>query len=84
MKRGKSGKFFLSCTGYPACTQTKLLSVDLVEEYLYVPKSEGSKILVARCKCNKCDTSLEAKLGQYGLYIQCCGLNHHKYKPDEI
>lgn len=84
MKRGKSGKFFLSCTGYPACTQTKLLSVDLVEEYLYVPKFPGSKTLVARCKCNKCDTSLEARLGQYGLYIQCCGLNRHKYKPDEI
>ncbi|SEH74070.1 Superfamily I DNA and/or RNA helicase [Ruminococcus flavefaciens] len=84
MKKSKSGKFFLSCTGYPACTQTSFLSVDLVEEYLYVPKPDGSKVLVARCKCNKCDTSLEAKLGQYGLYIQCCGLNRHKYKPDEI
>lgn len=84
LKKGRSGKFFLSCTGYPACTQTSFLSVDLVEEYLYVPKAPGSEILVARLKCNKCNTSLEAKLGQYGLYIQCCGINHHKYKPDEI
>ena len=84
LKKGRSGKYFLSCTGYPACTHTSFLSVDLVEEYLYVPKSPSDKTLVARCKCNKCDTSLEAKLGQYGLYIQCCGLNHHKYKPDEI
>ena len=28
--------------------------------------------------------SLEAKLGPYGLYIQCCGNMHHKYKLDEI
>lgn len=84
MKRGKSGKFFLSCTGYPTCTHTSFLSRDLVEDYLYIPESSESKTLVSRLKCNKCNTSLEAKLGRYGLYVQCCGISQHKYKLNEI
>lgn len=83
LKKSRNGKYFLSCTGYPACTHSSFLSAELVDEYLYVPQ-KGSDTLVARCKCTKCNTSLEAKIGQYGLYIQCCGIQRHKYKPDEL
>lgn len=83
MCKGKSGKFFLSCSAYPACTNTSYLTEELVESYLYSKKS-GSDGLISGLKCVKCNMSLEAKIGPYGLYIQCCGLNKHKYKPNEI
>lgn len=84
LKKSKNGKFYLSCTGYPTCTYTELLTLDLVEEYLYFPKDKTSRTLVPRCKCIKCNYSIEAKLGRYGIYLQCCGLQKHKYKLDEI
>ena len=77
MQKSKKGKFFLGCTGYPACNETALIDVDLVERYFY--RHGGSGQL-----CTRCNRSLEAKLGQYGLYIQCCGIDRHKYKLDEI
>ncbi len=77
LQKSKKGKFFLGCTGYPACRKTSLVDVDLVERYFY--RNGGTGQHCARCNC-----SLEAKLGPYGLYIQCCGNVHHKYKLDEI
>lgn len=77
MQKSKKGKFFLSCTGYPACHETAFVDVNLVEQYFYRNSKSGQH-------CTKCNCSLEAKLGQYGLYIQCCGMAHHKYKLDEI
>lgn len=77
LQKSKKGKFFLGCTGYPACQETSLVDVDLVERYFY--RNGGTGQHCARCNC-----SLEAKLGPYGLYIQCCGSMHHKYKLDEI
>lgn len=77
MQKSKKGKFFLACTGYPACHETALVDVDLVEQYFC--RHGGTGQLCIRCK-----HSLEAKLGPYGLYIQCCGYPPHKYKLDEI
>lgn len=77
LQKSKKGKFFLACTGYPACHETALVDVDLVERYFYRHGGIGQH-------CTRCNCSLEAKLGPYGLYIQCCGVSHHKYKLDEI
>jgi hypothetical protein len=77
LQKSKKGKFFLSCTGYPACHETGLIDVDLVERYFYRHGKTGQH-------CTRCSCSLEAKLGPYGLYIQCCGSQRHKYKLDEI
>lgn len=77
LQKSKKGKFFLGCTGYPVCQETSLVDVDLVERYFYCNGGTGQH-------CARCNCSLEAKLGPYGLYIQCCGSMHHKYKLDEI
>lgn len=77
LQKSKKGKFFLSCTGYPTCQKTALVDVDLVEMYFSRHGGTGQH-------CTKCNCSLEAKLGTYGLYVQCCGIAHHKYKLDEI
>jgi hypothetical protein len=77
LQKSRQGKFFLSCSRYPSCTQTQLIDVDLVERYF---RSKGG----AGKRCSQCHCSLEAKVGQFGLYIQCCGLSRHKYKLDEI
>lgn len=77
MQKSKKGKFYLSCTGYPACHETAFVDVDLVEQYFY----RNGKTCQ---QCTRCNCSLEARLGQFGLYIQCCGSQRHKYKLDEI
>lgn len=77
LQKSRKGKFFIACTGYPSCDKTELVDVDMVERYFYRHGGTGQH-------CIKCNCSLEAKLGPYGLYIQCCGASHHKYKLDEI
>lgn len=77
LQKSQRGKFFLACTGYPSCHETALIDVELVERYFYRHGGTGQH-------CTRCNCSLEAKLGQYGLYIQCCGSQRHKYKLDEI
>lgn len=77
MQKSKKGKFFLSCTKYPTCSQTQFINADLVECYFRSKGRFGKH-------CSQCNCSLEAKDGYYGLYIQCCGLSKHKYKLDEI
>lgn len=77
LQKSKKGKFFLSCTGYPNCHETGLIDVEFVEQYFYRNGKKGQH-------CTRCNCSLEAKLGQYGLYIQCCGAQKHRYKLDEI
>ena len=77
LQKSKKGKFFLACTGYPACHETAFIDVELVEQYFYRHGAAGQR-------CMRCHYSLEAKLGPYGLYIQCCGLQRHRYKLDEI
>lgn len=77
LKKSKQGKFFLACTGFPDCKKTTLIDKDLVEEYLYRNGGTGQH-------CVQCGCSLEAKIGPYGIYIQCCGLPVHRYRIDEI
>lgn len=77
LKKSRKGKFFLACTDYPTCCETAYVSKELVEEYFRCYGERGYR-------CKHCDCLLEAKLGQYGLYIQCCGIQRHKYKLDEI
>lgn len=77
MQKSKKEKFFLACTGYPSCRTTSFVEVDFVEKYFYRNGGTGQH-------CTRCNCSLEAKLGKYGLYIQCCGAIKHRYKLDEI
>lgn len=77
LQKSKRGKFFLACTGYPACRETSFVDANLVEQYFYRHGGAGQR-------CVRCGCSLEAKVGTYGLYIQCCGIQRHKYKLDEI
>lgn len=77
MQKSKKGKFFLGCTGYPTCTEVTRIDVDMVEQYFYRRGHVGQR-------CTRCNCSLEARLGPYGLYIQCCGEQRHRYKLDEI
>lgn len=77
LQKSKKGKFFIACVGYPLCDKTERVDVDIVERYFYRHGGTGQH-------CAKCNCSLEAKIGPYGLYIQCCGVSHHTYKLDEI
>lgn len=77
LQKSKKGNFFIACTGYPGCTQTESVTIDIVEEYLCRDKKMVQK-------CSRCKYSLDAKKGPYGLYIQCCGYPPHKFKFDEI
>ena len=77
LKKSRKGNFFLGCTGYPACGETKFVDVGLVEEYLNRNGGTGQH-------CVKCNYSLEAKLGYRGVYVQCCGAGQHKFSLDEI
>lgn len=77
MKKNAKGNFFLACSGYPSCTNRSQIDTELVEEYIHRNGGTGQH-------CMRCDYSLEAKIGQYGLYVQCCGTAHHRYKLDEI
>ena len=77
LKMSRKGKYFLACTGYPECEETALIRTELVERYLYRNGGKGQL-------CPKCHSSLEAKLGPFGIYVQCCGDEHHSFKIDEI
>ena len=77
IQKNRKGTFYLSCTGHPACNEMQYIEPDLVEQYFYANSKEG-------IRCVKCNCSLEAKMGYYGLYIQCRGSARHKYKLDEI
>ena len=53
------------------------VDIDMIEEYFYRNSKKGQH-------CVQCGYSLEAKAGKYGVYVQCCGAQRHKYKLDEI
>lgn len=73
LKKGK--KFYLACSA--RCGHTEFVEPDLVEDYLY-DKSHPP------IYCPKCNTSLQAKVGQYGIYVCCYGVTRHYVKLDEI
>lgn len=78
LKKSRNQKYFLSCTGYPSCKHMEYVEPEFVEEYFY-HKGNKNGMLCPRCGC-----SLEAKISRYGIYVQCCGGNRHKYSLDEI
>lgn len=69
MNKGKSGKFIMWCTN---CKKSELISPEEINHYIY-------KYAVT---CPKCKYPLEAKLGKYGVYLNCT--NHCYPKLDEI
>lgn len=77
LKKGKGGKFFLGCSRYPNCDNIEYINKEIIDDYFYYNNVKGKH-------CVKCGYSLESKSGPYGVYIQCCGLQGHKYKLDEI
>ena len=77
LKKGKSGKFFLGCTGYPKCDHTEFATEDMIDSYFYYHNPNGKH-------CPRDNTSLEPCLGRYGMYIRCNGLERHTFKLDEI
>ena len=77
LKKSRNGRFFIGCFGYPLCNTTKRMEIDFVEQYLNRNGGTGQH-------CRKCNYSLEAKSGFYGVYVQCCGPEQHQYNLDEI
>ena len=78
LRKSRSGKFFLACSNRQNCDHTELVSVDALTNYMYFNNNKGKH-------CPVDGTSLEAKIGRYGIYVQCCnGTNKHFYKLDEI
>lgn len=72
LKKGRSGKFYLGCT---SCKQTELLKMEMINDYM----------LINQVKCPIHKGPLKARIGQYGVYIQCsCGIERHYFKPNEI
>ena len=69
MSKGKSGKTILWCKD---CKKTQLLSKDEINHY----------ICVNHVRCPKDGCCIEARLGQWGLYIKCDA--DHYLKPEEI
>ena len=77
LKKSKRGKFFLACDNFPKCENTQFVEPDNIESYFYFKNSAGHR-------CPKDNTSLEARVGKYGLYVCCNGINRHYFKLDEI
>lgn len=77
LKKSRKGSFFLACTGYPKCSEMTFIDRGMVERYFYCNGKNGKL-------CIQCNCLLEVKDGIYGLYIQCTGVQRHKYKLDEI
>lgn len=76
LRKGK--KFFLGCSAYPKCENTRQIDPDTVENYFYFNNLEGKR-------CPQDNTSLEAKDGKYGVYARCCNeTDRHTFRLDEI
>lgn len=56
---------------------TQFVDPDPVERYFYHNNKNGKR-------CPRDNTSLEANVGRYGMYVCCCAVNRHYYKLDEI
>ena len=72
LKKGRSGKSYIGCS---KCQHMEYLTPELVNHY----------IMMNQVMCLKHNQLLEARLGQYGVYIQCtCQDERHYLKPSEI
>lgn len=77
LKKSKKGKFYLRCSNYPSCNNRAYVDPDYVNDYFYFRNKDGKH-------CPRDHTSLEAKLGPYGVYVCCNAVERHFYKLDEI
>ena len=78
LKKGKSGRFFLSCSGYPKCENAIWIEPEMVDEYLYFGNKNGRI-------CPEDGTSLTAGKGKKNVYVSCnCGGKKHFWRLDEI
>lgn len=75
--KSKYGKFFMSCSGYPKCKHSEIVTDEILAEYLYRNSETGQK-------CPKCHYTLESKIGPRGIYVSCTGLTRHNYRLDQI
>ena len=75
--KSKYGKFFMSCSGYPKCKHSEIVTDEILDEYLYRNSETGQK-------CPKCHYTLESKIGPRGIYVSCTGLTRHNYRLDQI
>lgn len=76
--RKKKGHYFLSCSGYPHCNHTEWVDVDDINAYLFHENPKGG------LRCPKCGLSLNAERGKFGIYVQCCGIMHHRFNLEDI
>ena len=80
MKLIKKGprRFFIGCSNFPKCNNSKMVTSENVENYFYHSSKDG--IL-----CPRDNSSLQARVNRKGLYICCCNeLDKHFYNLDEI
>lgn len=71
LARGKTGKCYLRCSS-SSCKETGLLTKEVANWYITHDN--------VKCPIHHCD--IQARVGQYGLYIKC-DMGHY-LKPDEI
>ena len=57
--------------------KSKPVDVDLINRYFFRHDPKGQR-------CPKCGLSLEGMDGPYGVYVQCGGILHHRFKLDQI
>ena len=67
----------MRCSNYPSCNNRAYVDPDYVNDYFYFRNKDGKH-------CPRDHTSLEAKLGPYGVYVCCNAVERHFYKLDEI
>jgi len=67
----------MACSNYPKCEKTQFVEPEDVEGYFYYKNKLGKR-------CPHDNTSLIARVGKYGLYVCCGGLNKHYFKLDEL
>lgn len=65
LKKGKS--FYLACS--KRCGHTEFVEPGFVEDYFYDKNHPP-------IYCPKCNTSLQAKIGKYGIYVCFYGLSN--------
>jgi len=74
LAKNRGGKFYLSCS---KCRNPQYIDPVFVNNYM----NKHMKNLI---KCPQCGFSLEAKLGRYGIFLQCCGQSKHMHSLDTI
>ncbi len=69
IKWGRHGSF-IACTGYPECTNTRELTVDLPDlETAEIPESTADE----HGYCENCGRPMTLKRGRFGQFLACTG-----------